>query len=342
MNQPTIAIVHLPTQSEYSTLPWQLISAAKPFAQKISGEIVLLALGKTGSNLSVDAGKFGYKTLFTLDVSQDASAEQLATVLTQTYHALRPKIVILADSYLAREIIAQCAAQLKLPAYTNIQQIAIEKENIVLKKPVLAGKVLEIITLSQQPTFITLNTHAFPHPETSIGPSPIKSETLPVENHTVLTKIINRVKDTSVIPLEQARVIVTGGRGLVNNPAVTPPNLDVKAMETWRVQRGMDMLAELAGLMGGTVAATRSLVDSGFVPYELQVGQTGKIVTPELYIACGVSGAIQHTIGMSNSKLIIAINKDSDAPIFKHAHYGILGDVYEIVPEWIRQLKEQN
>ena len=139
--------------------------------------------------------------------------------------------------------------------------------------------------------------------------------------------------------MNQARVIVAGGRGLLDNSS-SPQHLgENQDLNGWRVKQGLQMLEELASLLGGTIAASRSIVDSGYAPYELQVGQTGKIISPELYIACGISGAIQHTIGMSNSKVIVAINKDPNAPIFKSAHYGIIGSIYEIIPAWISYLK---
>ncbi len=131
-------------------------------------------------------------------------------------------------------------------------------------------------------------------------------------------------------------MIITGGRGLLNNPATAPVELSGEDLDKWKVNQGFELLQTFANKLGGTVGATRALVDAGFAPYEWQIGQTGKFVSPELYITCGVSGAIQHTIGMNNSRMIIAINKDPDAPIFKVANYGIVGDLYEIIPQLIK------
>jgi electron transfer flavoprotein alpha subunit len=135
------------------------------------------------------------------------------------------------------------------------------------------------------------------------------------------------------VSLTDASVIVSGGRGVSNNPALTPPGgLDEKQAEIWRAQEGFKLIGDLASVLGAAVGASRAAVDAGYIPYAHQVGQTGKVVSPDLYIACGISGAIQHQAGMRTSKMIVAINKDPEAPIFKMARYGAVGDLHAIVP----------
>jgi electron transfer flavoprotein alpha subunit len=135
------------------------------------------------------------------------------------------------------------------------------------------------------------------------------------------------------VSLSDASVIVSGGRGVSNNPALTPPaGLDEKQAEIWKAQQGFKLIDDLAQVLHAAVGASRAAVDAGYIPYSHQVGQTGKVVSPDLYIACGISGAIQHQAGMRTSKVIVAINRDPEAPIFKLARYGIVGDLYAIIP----------
>jgi electron transfer flavoprotein alpha subunit len=145
------------------------------------------------------------------------------------------------------------------------------------------------------------------------------------------------------VSLSDAAVIVSGGRGTANNPDLEPPAdiTDEKEQEIWRAQQGFKLVGELAGALGGAVGASRAAVDAGYIPYAHQVGQTGKVVSPDLYIAAGISGAIQHLAGMRTAKTIVAINKDPDAPIFKLARFGVVGDLFDVLPPLIEELKNQ-
>jgi electron transfer flavoprotein alpha subunit len=128
-------------------------------------------------------------------------------------------------------------------------------------------------------------------------------------------------------------VIVSGGRGVSNNPSLQAPDgLDEKQAEIWRAQQGFKLVGDLAIVLGGAVGASRAAVDAGYVPYSHQVGQTGKVVSPDLYIAAGISGAIQHIVGIRSAKMVVAINKDAEAPIFQVARFGVVGDLYQILP----------
>jgi electron transfer flavoprotein alpha subunit len=140
--------------------------------------------------------------------------------------------------------------------------------------------------------------------------------------------------------LNDAVVIVSGGRGVALNPCLDPPgDLSEEEAEVWKAKKGFEIIEELAGVLGAAVGASRASVDAGYIEYDHQVGQTGKVVSPDLYIACGISGAIQHLAGMRNSKVIVAINKDPDAPIFNFARFGLVGDMHEILPPLTKELK---
>jgi electron transfer flavoprotein alpha subunit len=155
------------------------------------------------------------------------------------------------------------------------------------------------------------------------------------------TEVLGYKASDGGVSLTDAGVIVSGGRGVSNNPKLNSPAeiTDEKQKEIWRAQQGFALVRKLAAVLGAAVGASRAAVDAGYVPYANQVGQTGKVVSPDLYIACGISGAIQHLAGMRTSKTIVAVNKDAEAPIFRVARFGVVGDLYDIVPALTKAFK---
>jgi electron transfer flavoprotein alpha subunit len=156
------------------------------------------------------------------------------------------------------------------------------------------------------------------------------------------TQVTGYGETESGVSLTDAGIIVSGGRGVSNNPKLEPPaDLDDKEKEIWKAHQGFKLVGDLAAGLGAAVGASRAAVDAGYIPYDHQVGQTGKVVSPDLYIAVGISGAIQHQAGMRTSKVIVAVNKDKDAPIFKLARFGVVGDLYEILPALTEAFRER-
>ena len=235
----------------------------------------------------------------------------------------QPKVVLFASSYGGRDVAATLSAKLDCGAITDVGDFALKDGSVEATIPALGGSYQNTSTLVSQGTKLLLvRPKAF---EIKQNEKNAVVEEIQAPQHAALQKVhvIERVTAKQEGPqLEDARAIVSGGRGL-------------KAPEHFR------MLHELAGLLGGAVGATRAVVDAAWVPYALQIGQTGKTVKPELYIACGISGAIQHLAGMKGSKTIVAINTDPEAPIFQMADLGVVGDVFKVVPQLIEELKKR-
>jgi electron transfer flavoprotein alpha subunit len=190
---------------------------------------------------------------------------------------------------------------------------------------------MEKTVCSAKPVMASIRPRFFPKPEQDASKSGTATK-VEVKSD-ALTTIEGYSASEAAVNLGDAPVIVSGGRGVSNNPSLTPPDgLSEGEAEIWRAHQGFALIGDLAGVLGGAVGASRAAVDGGYIPYAHQVGQTGKVVTPDLYIACGISGAIQHLVGMRNAKVIVAINKDADAPIFTQARYGVVGDLFVFVP----------
>jgi electron transfer flavoprotein alpha subunit len=211
-------------------------------------------------------------------------------------------------------------------------------------RPIYAGKLFSKVSTSSKPAILTLRVRAFGKPEADTSRSGAITKVQPaVAESELATKVVDYATVEGRVSLGDASIIVSGGRGTSNNPGLTPPAdiTDEKQKEIWRAHQGFKMIGELAEVLGAAVGASRAAVDAGYIPYSHQVGQTGKVVSPDLYIALGISGAIQHLAGMRTSKVIVAVNKDPDAPIFKMARFGVVGDLYEIVPALTKALKER-
>ncbi|MBZ0288425.1 MAG: electron transfer flavoprotein subunit alpha/FixB family protein, partial [Anaerolineae bacterium] len=213
---------------------------------------------------------------------------------------------------------------------------------IRITRPAYAGKIISEAAGSAGGTqFVTIRGRAFkPNTPNAAAVTNVTAVAPVLAEAEIATKVESFEEAAGTVNLTDAAIIVSGGRGMANNPAEPPAG--VADPVVWKAQDGFtNTLKPLADVLGAAVGASRAAVDAGYIPYAHQVGQTGKSVSPDLYIACGISGAIQHQAGMRSSKIIVAINKDADSPIFKLARYGLVGDLYKIVPALTAELKKR-
>jgi electron transfer flavoprotein alpha subunit len=323
-----------------SALPasWEAIGVGKTL-----GSVTAIVFGFGIEALAKAAFEYGADEVLLADDAAlaDYRAEAFATTLSKLAVERTPELLLFPTTTRGRELAAMAAIDLKTGVMVDVTALEAADGKITITRPIYAGKLLTRETCSSRPLIITLRGRAFPKPAQQAG----KSGTLTkVAAATVdfPTKVEGYTTSESGVSLADANVIVSGGRGVSNNPALTPPaGLDEKQAEIWRAQQGFALVKDLAAVLGAAVGASRAAVDAGYVPYTYQVGQTGKLVSPDVYIALGISGAIQHLAGMRTSKLIVAINKDPEAPIFKLARYGVVGDLFKIVPALTAAFKKK-
>ncbi|WP_188453472.1 electron transfer flavoprotein subunit alpha/FixB family protein [Virgibacillus oceani] len=232
-----------------------------------------------------------------------------------------PAAIVMGHTAIGKDLTPKIASKLEAGLISDATDIEVDGDKVVFTRPIYSGKAFEKKIITSDITFVTVrpnNITAFDRDESRTGE--ISSKDVEVTDiRTVIKDVIRKVSEG--VDLSEAKVIVAGGRGVKSEDGFKP-------------------LQELADLLGGAVGASRGACDAEYCDYSLQIGQTGKVVTPDLYIACGISGAIQHLAGMSNSKVIVAINKDPEANIFNVADYGIVGDLFEVVPMLIEEIKK--
>jgi electron transfer flavoprotein alpha subunit len=294
----------------------------------IGGRVTAILVAESGDTLVGDIAKYSPGAILLSEGPElkDYSTEAYANALAQGVKKVSPKYIFAANTALAKDLIPRVAARFNAPCLTDVMALTCENGVLCPTKPIYSGKVRAKFQFASDQSFLTLRANVFPLAESQNGAQPTV-EKLPVPSVPIRAKVVEtHAAQGTRVELSEASIIVSGGRG-------------IKGPENWPV------LQSLCDVLGAALGASRAVVDAGWIDHQHQVGQTGKTVSPQLYIACGISGAIQHLAGMSTSKVIVAINKDPEAPIYKQANYIVVGDCLEIVPkltEEIRRLKESN
>ena len=324
---------------------WEALGAAQSIAEALNTETVAVVFGENCAAIAAEAGRFGANRTLTCDAEslREYRLESYAALLSKLVAEREPVAVISVATNRGRELLASAAADSGSGLISDVINLRVEDGSIIGTRPAYAGKVLMEMTSNTPTTFVTVRGRAFPAPLSDASYLPTIESVAPAMVPAQLqTKVEELVAELGSVNLADAAIIVSGGRGLANNPTSVPDGVSGEAANIWKAKDGFaSTLRPLADVLGAAIGASRAAVDAGYIPYEHQVGQTGKVVTPDLYIACGISGAIQHQAGMRGSKIIVAINKDAAAPIFKLARYGIVGDLYEVVPALTEALKEK-
>src|ERR1700737_2545903 len=288
------------------------------------GEVTALALGPSASKSVQTLGKYGAKKVYVHEdpAFRDILATPAVDLLARLIERDQPDLVIFGMTYDGRDAASRLSARLGTALIANATDVASKNGGWAVVSPMFGGSLLvTTVPRAKAPTLVLIRPKAVTaEPATSAGEPLVETLKDPVDASKPVARVLRReVEKASGPKLEEAAVIVSGGRGL-------------GAPENFK------MLDELAAELGAAVGASRAVVDAGWKPYSFQIGQTGKTVKPKVYIAIGISGAMQHTVGMKGAKTIIAINKDPEAPIFKLADLGVVGDVHKIVPQLILEV----
>ncbi len=317
-----ILIIAEQSQGALKKASLSAVTFGKVLSQKAGGELHILVMGSGIDAVAKDLAGYGAKKVWVADdpALKDYLAPVYAQVAAQAAKDCGASFVAATVTSRAKDFLPRLAAKLGAGMLSEVTDFSTDGGGLVFKRPVYAGSIMAAVALETDIKVVSVRGTAFEAAKKEGAAAEIAA--VAVKAAPVKEKFLSYEEHKSTRPeLTEAPVVVSGGRAL-------------KSKENFKI------VEELADLLGGAVGATRAAVDSGYAPNDLQVGQTGKVVAPTLYIAAGISGAIQHLAGMKDSKVIVAINKDPDAPIFQVADYGIVGDLFKVIPELVQEIKK--
>lgn len=300
---------------------FEVIAAGTTIAE--GGEVVGVLLGENISSLGQSLISQGANRVIVVENDKLATytPDCYSQALLEVIEKEQPEAIVLGHTSIGKDISPKIASVLQSGLISDVIDVEVLGENVVFTRPIYSGKAFEKKISTDGTIFATIRPNNIaPLEEDATRVGEITPIPVPISDLRTIVRDVLK-KATQGIDLSEAKVVVAGGRGVKSAAGFKP-------------------LQELAEVLGGAVGASRGACDADYCDYAMQIGQTGKVVTPDLYIACGISGAIQHLAGMSNSKVIVAINKDPEANIFQVADYGIVGDLFEVVPVLTEELKK--
>lgn len=315
-------------EGKAKSVGFELLTPGRELADKQNEKLVAVVIGQNVEGVAKEAIAYGADEVLLVEGEEyyNYNTDTFAYALEELVKKYKPSTVLIGATNNGRDIGPRVACRLKTGLTADCTNLGIDEEsgNMAWTRPAFGGNLMAtILCPNSRPQMGTVRPGVFKKSakdEAKTGE--IIREDIHLEADKVRTKLLERIKEVSEsVNLEEAEIIVSGGRGVGS-------------------AENFSYIRDLAEVLGGTVGASRAAVDAGWIPHVHQVGQTGKTVAPKIYIACGISGAIQHLAGMSGSDTIIAINKDEDAPIFEVADYGIVGDLFEVIPAFIEEIKK--
>ena len=317
------------TEGEPAKVSWELLGVGADLAQTLGVELCALVIGHQVEHLCAEAFAYGASKTYLMDapVYWHYRTEPYVEACCHLIDTYKPEVILMGATGMGRDLAGAIATRVATGLTADCTGLGIDdKRNLMQTRPAFGGNIMATIMCDKfRPQMSTVRPNVMPMPERIDGAQgTIIRDSFTVPEESVLTKVIEIIRDAhgkGAVDITGADFIVSGGRGMM-----APENFSI--------------LQELADELGGVVGASRSAVDAGWMPGDRQVGQTGKTVRPKIYIACGISGAIQHLVGMQDSDMVIAINRDPGSPIFEVATYGIVGDLFQIVPAITRKIRE--
>lgn len=307
-----------------ATISLEALGAGRKVADALGHSLTALVTGHNVQDVADAAFNYGADAVLGADDASlaDFRIEAHGPLIASLAAEREPAVLLAGASIRGRDLTAWVAAELDAGLAPDGIDVDVRDGKVVVTRPVYAGKLLADVQVSEGLQIVSVRSRALPPAEATGGSGEAEWVAPVVDGASLQTEITGFESSAGQVSLTDARIIVSGGRG-VGGP------------------EGFEPIRELAQVLGGAVGASRATVDAGWIPYEHQVGQTGKTVSPDLYIAAGISGAIQHQAGMRTSKVIVAINTDADAPIFKLASYGIVGDLFKVAPALVEEFRKR-
>jgi electron transfer flavoprotein alpha subunit len=303
---------------------YELLNIGKQIADKLGGPLSAVVVGKGVGGLAAALGKFGAQKVYTVDgdLFNLYSTEGYAAAVVAAIKKADPAVFLTGATAMAKDLTPRVAAKLGVGAASDCTKVEVEGGKLMAIRPIYSGKCYVKVEFAGVPAIAAIRPNSYPAAAEGGGSAEAVAVDAGISADQIKAKVASLVKSgEGKIELTEAEKIISGGRGMKD-------------------KANFKILEDMAAIIGAAVGASRAAVDSGYAPVEIQVGQTGKVVNPSLYMAFGISGAIQHLAGMRTSKIIVAVNKDPEAPIFQKADYGIVDDLFKVVPVMTEELKK--